>query len=64
MSRFVFKLPDLGEGTVAAEIISWRVRPGDVIAEDQALVEMSTDKAVVEVPSPVSGRVSRPRHNC
>lgn len=57
MSRFVFKLPDLGEGTVSAEIISWRVRPGDVIAEDQALVEMSTDKAVVEVPSPVSGRV-------
>lgn len=57
MSRFVFKLPDLGEGTVSAEIISWRVRPGDVIAEDQPLVEMSTDKAVVEVPSPVSGRV-------
>jgi len=57
MSRYVFKLPDLGEGTVSAEIISWRVRPGDVIAEDQPLVEMSTDKAVVEVPSPVSGRV-------
>jgi 2-oxoisovalerate dehydrogenase E2 component (dihydrolipoyl transacylase) len=57
MSRFVFKMPDLGEGTVSAEIIGWRVRPGDEVAEDQALVEMSTDKAVVEVPSPVSGRL-------
>lgn len=57
MSRYVFKLPDLGEGTVSAEIISWRVRPGEEVAEDQALVEMSTDKAVVEVPSPVSGRL-------
>jgi 2-oxoisovalerate dehydrogenase E2 component (dihydrolipoyl transacylase) len=57
MSRYVFKLPDLGEGTVSAEIISWRARAGDEVAEDQALVEMSTDKAVVEVPSPVSGRL-------
>jgi 2-oxoisovalerate dehydrogenase E2 component (dihydrolipoyl transacylase) len=57
MSRYVFKLPDLGEGTVSAEIISWRVKPGDVVAEDQPLVEMSTDKAVVEVPSPVTGRL-------
>ena len=57
MSRHVFKLPDLGEGTVSAEIVAWHVKPGDTIAEDQALAEMSTDKAVVEVPSPVSGRV-------
>jgi 2-oxoisovalerate dehydrogenase E2 component (dihydrolipoyl transacylase) len=57
MSRYVFKVPDLGEGTVSAEIVSWRVKPGDVVSEDQPLVEMSTDKAVVEVPSPVSGRV-------
>jgi 2-oxoisovalerate dehydrogenase E2 component (dihydrolipoyl transacylase) len=57
MSRHVFKLPDLGEGTVSAEIVAWHVRPGDLVAEDQPLVEMSTDKAVVEVPSPVSGRV-------
>ena len=57
MSRHVFKLPDLGEGTVSAEIIQWHVKPGDVVAEDQPLVEMSTDKAVVEVPSPVSGRL-------
>ncbi len=57
MRRHVFKLPDLGEGTVSAEIVEWRVKPGDLVGEDQPLVEMSTDKAVVEVPSPVSGRV-------
>jgi pyruvate/2-oxoglutarate dehydrogenase complex dihydrolipoamide acyltransferase (E2) component len=57
MSRHVFRLPDLGEGTVSAEIVEWRVRPGEFVREDQPLVEMSTDKAVVEVPSPVSGRV-------
>jgi 2-oxoisovalerate dehydrogenase E2 component (dihydrolipoyl transacylase) len=57
MSRYVFKLPDLGEGTVAAEIVGWRVKPGDVVAEDDVIVEVMTDKAAVEVPSPVSGRV-------
>jgi 2-oxoisovalerate dehydrogenase E2 component (dihydrolipoyl transacylase) len=57
MSRQVFKLPDLGEGTVAAEIIAWRIAVGDQIREDDPLVEMSTDKAVVEVPSPVTGRI-------
>jgi 2-oxoisovalerate dehydrogenase E2 component (dihydrolipoyl transacylase) len=57
MSRQVFKLPDLGEGTVAAEIIAWRAAVGDQVREDDPLVEMSTDKAVVEVPSPVSGRI-------
>ena len=57
MSRYVFKLPDLGEGTVAAEIVSWRVQPGDTVAEDDVLVEVMTEKAAVEVPAPVSGRV-------
>ena len=57
MSQFVFKLPDLGEGTVEAEIVVWRVKPGDVVAEDDVIVEVMTDKAAVEVPSPVSGRV-------
>jgi 2-oxoisovalerate dehydrogenase E2 component (dihydrolipoyl transacylase) len=57
MSRYVFKLPDLGEGTVQAEIVGWRVKPGDTVAEDDVLVEMMTDKAAVEVPAPVSGRV-------
>jgi 2-oxoisovalerate dehydrogenase E2 component (dihydrolipoyl transacylase) len=57
MSRHIFKLPDLGEGMVSAEIIAWHVKAGDILKEDQPLVEMSTDKAVVEIPSPVSGRV-------
>lgn len=57
MSRYVFKLPDLGEGTVQAEIVSWRVKPGDSVAEDQVIVEVMTEKAAVEVPAPVSGRV-------
>ncbi len=57
MSRYVFKLPDLGEGTVSAEIVGWRVQPGDVVAEEQVLVEVMTEKAAVEVPSPVGGKV-------
>ncbi|MCU0975482.1 MAG: 2-oxo acid dehydrogenase subunit E2 [Steroidobacteraceae bacterium] len=57
MSRFVFKLPDLGEGTVTAEIVEWKVKIGDHVEEDQVIAEMMTDKAAVEVPAPVSGTV-------
>jgi 2-oxoisovalerate dehydrogenase E2 component (dihydrolipoyl transacylase) len=57
VSQYVFKLPDLGEGTVEAEIVNWRVKPGDTIAEDEVIVEVMTEKAAVEVPAPVSGRV-------
>jgi 2-oxoisovalerate dehydrogenase E2 component (dihydrolipoyl transacylase) len=57
VSRYVFKLPDLGEGTVAAEIVNWHVKPGDLVAEDEVVVEVMTEKAAVEVPAPVSGRV-------
>jgi 2-oxoisovalerate dehydrogenase E2 component (dihydrolipoyl transacylase) len=57
MSRYVFKLPDLGEGTVEAEIVAWRVKPGDIVAEDDVIAEVMTEKAAVEVPAPVSGRV-------
>jgi 2-oxoisovalerate dehydrogenase E2 component (dihydrolipoyl transacylase) len=57
MSRHVVKLPDLGEGTVSSEIVAWHVKVGDHVAEDQAMVEMSTDKAVVDMPAPVAGRV-------
>ena len=57
MARYSMRLPDLGEGTVSAEVIAWRVTVGDLITEDAPLVEMATDKAVVEVPSPVTGRV-------
>src|SRR5271163_2707192 len=57
VSEFVFKMPDLGEGTVDAKIVAWHTQPGDVVAEDQLIVEVMTDKAAVEVPAPVSGRV-------
>lgn len=59
MSSFIFKLPDLGEGTVESEIVQWRVAPGDTILAEQPLVDMMTDKATVEITSPVSGRVVR-----
>jgi 2-oxoisovalerate dehydrogenase E2 component (dihydrolipoyl transacylase) len=57
MSQYVFKMPDLGEGTVDAEIVAWHTQPGDAVSEDQLIVEVMTDKAAVEVPAPVSGRV-------
>jgi 2-oxoisovalerate dehydrogenase E2 component (dihydrolipoyl transacylase) len=57
MSEYVFKMPDLGEGTVEAEIVAWHTEPGAAVAEDQIIVEVMTDKAAVEVPAPVSGRV-------
>jgi 2-oxoisovalerate dehydrogenase E2 component (dihydrolipoyl transacylase) len=57
MAEFVFKLPDVGEGTAEAEIVAWHVRPGDVINEDAPLVDVMTDKATVEMTSPVSGKV-------
>ncbi|MGH6854530.1 MAG: dihydrolipoamide acetyltransferase family protein [Aestuariivirga sp.] len=57
MGRFVFKLPDVGEGTAEAEIVKWHVKPGDEIGEDQPLVDIMTDKATVEIVSPVAGRV-------
>ncbi len=54
---FQFKLPDLGEGIVEAEIIRWHVREGDVVGENQVLVELLTDKASIEIPSPAAGRI-------
>jgi len=52
-----FKLPDVGEGVAEGEIVSWLVAEGDTVAEDQPVAEVETDKAVVEVPSPVNGTV-------
>lgn len=57
MGTYVFKLPDVGEGTAEAEIVAWHVKVGDLIAEDQNLVDVMTDKATVEMTSPVSGKV-------
>lgn len=52
-----FKLPDVGEGIDAAELVEWHVAIGDVVAEDQPLVDVQTDKAIVEIPCPVAGTV-------
>jgi 2-oxoisovalerate dehydrogenase E2 component (dihydrolipoyl transacylase) len=57
MARYEFRLPDIGEGIAEAEIVTWHVKVGDNIAEDQALADMMTDKATVEMESPVSGVV-------
>ena len=57
MTRYVFKMPDLGEGTVEAEVVAWHIKVGDAVQEDQIMAEVMTDKAAVEVPSPVTGRV-------
>lgn len=57
MSRYVFKMPDLGEGTVEAEIVACLVKPGDEVQEEQLILEVMTEKAAVEIPSPVSGRI-------
>ena len=57
MTRYVFKMPDLGEGTVEAEIVAWHVKVGEHVEEDQVMAEVMTEKAAVEVPAPVTGRV-------
>ena len=55
--RLFTDFPDVGEGIAEAEIVEWHVNPGDTITEDQVMVEVMTDKATVELPSPVSGVV-------
>src|SRR5271166_3760822 len=55
----VFVLPDLGEGLQEAEIVAWHVAEDDHVVADQPLVSVETDKAVVEIPSPRSGRIAR-----
>ena len=57
MSEYIFKLPDLGEGTVEAEIAEWMVKAGDVVNEEDPICSMLTDKAAVELTAPVSGKV-------
>ena len=57
MARFTFKLPDIGEGIAEAEIVAWHVAVGDRVEEDQNIADMMTDKATVEMESPVSGTV-------
>jgi len=57
MAIYSFKLPDIGEGIAEAEIVAWHVKVGDVVEEDDALCDLMTDKATVEMTAPTSGRV-------
>ena len=57
MAIRIIKLPDVGEGVAEAELVEWHVKPGELIREDQILAAVMTDKATVEIPSPVNGRV-------
>src|SRR3954466_6360272 len=58
---FEFRLPDIGEGVVEGEVVKWHVKPGDNVREDQPMVEVMTDKATVEIPSPKAGVVKEIR---
>ncbi|HSX72651.1 MAG TPA: biotin/lipoyl-containing protein [Shinella sp.] len=57
MGEFVIKMPDVGEGVAEAELVEWHVKPGDPVREDMVLAAVMTDKATVEIPSPVNGTV-------
>ena len=52
MGQYVIKMPDIGEGIAEVELVHWYVKPGDVVAEEQVLADVMTDKANVEIPSP------------
>ncbi len=56
---YEFKFPDIGEGIAEGELLAWKVNEGDIVAEDQTLAEIETDKAVIELPSPRAGRIAR-----
>src|SRR5215469_15444089 len=58
MGNYQFRLPDIGEGVVEAEITAWHVKPGDLVREDQPLLDVMTDKATVDMSSPVEGLVT------
>ena len=58
MGIHVIKMPDLGEGIAEVEVVAWHVQPGDVVREDQVLADVMTDKATVEIPSPVAGTIT------
>lgn len=57
MGQYAIKMPDLGEGIAEVELVEWRVKPGDLVVEDQVLADVMTEKATVEIPSPVAGTV-------
>ena len=58
MAKFIFKMPDVGEGVAEAEVVEWHVKVGDRVEEDQHIVDVMTDKATIDIESPVSGTVT------
>lgn len=58
MAKFIFKMPDVGEGVAEAEVVEWHVKVGDRVEEDQHIVDVMTDKATIDIESPVSGVVA------
>src|SRR6188768_1713597 len=61
MSKFEFKLPDIGEGVAEGEIVNWLVNEGDSVSENQEMVEVMTDKATVTIGAPKAGKVAERR---
>ena len=57
MAKYDFKLPDIGEGVVEGEVVTWHVSVGDSVSEDDPIVDVMTDKATVTIPSPTDGTV-------
>ena len=57
MAKFIFNMPDVGEGVAEAEVVEWHVKVGDTVSEDQHLVDVMTDKATIDIESPVDGKV-------
>ena len=57
MGIYAIRVPDIGEGIAEVELVTWHVQPGDMVAEDQSIADVMTDKATVEIPSPVAGKV-------
>src|SRR6478609_5249577 len=57
MGIYAIKMPDIGEGIAEVELVEWRIKPGDEVKEDQVVADVMTDKATVEIPSPVHGKV-------
>ncbi len=61
MAKWEFKLPDIGEGVTEGEVVQWLVKEGDVVKEDQPMVEVMTDKATVTIAAPRAGRIAELR---
>src|SRR5580704_13043090 len=61
MARWEFKLPDIGEGVAEGEVVQWLVKEGDIVKDDQPMVEVMTDKATVTIAAPRAGRIAELR---